>query len=79
MAKTKKKPQKKNTIDDLQFKPIIIAFIAGLFFGTYAANANALMLFVFGLLTGLAIAASVYMTSKENKLRKAKREEEESE
>ena len=79
MAKKKTKAQKKSGIDNLQFKPIVIAFIAGLFFGTYAANANALMLFVAGVLTGLAIAASVYMTSKENKLRKANREKEESE
>ena len=56
MTKTKKKPQKKNTIDDLQFKPIIIAFIAGLFLGTYAANANALMLFAGGVLLTVASA-----------------------
>ncbi len=64
---TKKKKKSESTLDNLQFKPIIIAAIAGLFLGMQAAGTGALVMFVFGALTGIAISAAVYLTFGERK------------
>lgn len=70
----KKKKESKGTLDNLQFKPIIIAAIAGMFLGMQAAGTGALVMFVFGALTGIAISAAIYLTYGEHKRKKEESE-----
>ncbi len=60
MAKTKRKTKKKSNLDNLQMKPIIIAFFAGMFLGIQTSNAPGMAMLALGIIVGGAAGAAIY-------------------
>lgn len=60
MAKKKKTKKSKSSLDNLQFKPILIAFFAGMFLGIQASNTGAMAMFAFGAIAGAGLSIGAY-------------------
>ena len=61
MAKRKKGKKSGKTLDNLQMKPLVIAFFAGMFLGIQASNTGTMAMFAFGAIAGVSLSAAAYL------------------
>ena len=67
MAKKKKTKKSPSALDNLQMKPLMIAFVAGLFIGIQASRAGTMPMLVLGVLAGVGASVAVYLIQERKK------------
>ncbi len=74
MAKKKKTKKAGKSLENLQVKPILIAFFAGMFLGIQASNTGTMAMFGFGAIAGVSLAIGAYYFMDLGKRNKSKSE-----